>query len=55
MQAATNNCGVIFIEQAVQFKRQRHTVIEAIPLPAEHYESAPAFFKEAILSSSEEW
>lgn len=38
-------CGVIFMETAMNFRRHRHTVIEAIPVPYEVYEESPAYFK----------
>ncbi|KAK6531432.1 hypothetical protein TWF281_008237 [Arthrobotrys megalospora] len=46
---------VIFYENAAAPHRKRHAAIEAIPLPLEQGELAPAFFKEAFLSSDEEW
>ncbi|KAI7901005.1 CwfJ C-terminus 1-domain-containing protein-like protein [Cokeromyces recurvatus] len=47
--------GVIFMETVVNLRSQRHTVIEAIPIPYGIYEDAPAYFKEAIMASEEEW
>jgi len=52
---AAQNKGVLFFEQVLYLKRNIHTVIECIPIPAECYETAPAFIKESILSSAEEW
>ncbi|KAJ3186947.1 hypothetical protein HDU85_006984 [Gaertneriomyces sp. JEL0708] len=49
------NKGVIFLEQVINFKWRRHTVIECIPVPMEHWEDAPALYKEAILASDDEW
>ncbi|KAK6363712.1 hypothetical protein TWF730_001131 [Orbilia blumenaviensis] len=46
---------VIFYENAAAPHRKRHAAIEAIPLPLEQGELAPAFFKEAFLASDEEW
>ncbi|KAF3199455.1 hypothetical protein TWF106_003779 [Orbilia oligospora] len=46
---------VIFYENASSPHRKRHAAIEVIPLPLEQGELAPAFFKEAFLSSDEEW
>ncbi|RVD84356.1 uncharacterized protein DFL_006108 [Arthrobotrys flagrans] len=46
---------VIFYENAAAPHRKRHAAIEAIPLPLEQGELAPAFFREAFLSSDEEW
>ena len=47
--------GVIFMEQVINLKWQKHTVIECIPVPMSIYEDAPAYFREAILSADEEW
>ncbi|KAJ3185096.1 hypothetical protein HDU87_002662 [Geranomyces variabilis] len=52
---AAINQGVIFLEQVINFKWQKHTVIECIPLPIEHWEDASAYYKEAILASDDEW
>lgn len=46
---------VIFYENAAHQGRKRHTSLEAVPLPLNLGETAPAFFKEAILSADEEW
>ncbi|KAJ3081426.1 hypothetical protein HK102_002350 [Quaeritorhiza haematococci] len=47
--------GVVFMEQVVSFKKQRHTVVECIPVPIDQWEVVPGFFKEAILNADEEW
>ncbi|TPX36672.1 hypothetical protein SmJEL517_g01192 [Synchytrium microbalum] len=52
---AKENKSAIFMEQVVNLKWQRHTVIECIPIDADSFEDAPQFFKEAINSSDEEW
>ncbi|KAJ3032965.1 hypothetical protein HK097_005015, partial [Rhizophlyctis rosea] len=52
---AKENRGVLFMEQVINFKWRKHTVIECIPVPMDKWEDAPAYFKEAILSSEEEW
>ncbi|KAI9782738.1 MAG: hypothetical protein M1839_004726 [Geoglossum umbratile] len=46
---------VIFYENAAQPQRRKHAAMEVVPLPYSLGETAPAFFKEAILSSDEEW
>ncbi|KAK6335515.1 hypothetical protein TWF696_002288 [Orbilia brochopaga] len=46
---------VIFYENAAAPHRKRHAAIEAVPLPLEQGGLAPAFFKEAFLSTDEEW
>ena len=46
---------VIFYENAARPQRKKHASMEAVPLPYSLGETAPAFFKEAILSADEEW
>ena len=46
---------VIFYENASHPQRKKHAAMEAVPLPYSLGETAPAFFKEAILSADEEW
>ncbi|CAZ84540.1 unnamed protein product [Tuber melanosporum] len=52
---ASKNQSVLFYENAASPERKRHTAITAIPLPQELGDTAPAYFKEAILSADEEW
>ena len=46
---------VIFYENAAAPHRKKHAGMEVIPLPYNLGETAPAFFKEAILTADEEW
>ncbi|KAL8721675.1 MAG: hypothetical protein Q9225_001675 [Loekoesia sp. 1 TL-2023] len=46
---------VIFYENAAAPQRKKHAGMEVVPLPYSLGETAPAFFKEAILTSDEEW
>ncbi|KAG4302841.1 hypothetical protein PCK1_000784 [Pneumocystis canis] len=46
---------VIFYENAAAPHRRMHTAIEAVPVPRYIAAQAPMFFREAILSSDEEW
>ncbi|KAJ9647845.1 Pre-mRNA-splicing factor cwf19 [Coniosporium tulheliwenetii] len=46
---------VIFYENAAHPQRKRHAALEVVPLPYSLGETAPAFFREAILSADEEW
>ena len=46
---------VIFYENAAVPQRKRHAAMEVVPLPYSLGETAPAFFKEAILTTDEEW
>lgn len=46
---------VVFYENAATPHRKMHAAMQAVPLPYSLGETAPAFFKEAILSADEEW
>ena len=46
---------VIFYENAAAPHRRKHAGMEVVPLPYSLGETAPAFFKEAILAADEEW
>lgn len=56
MQAfASQNRGVVFYETVMSVKAQLHTVIEAVPVPADIFEVLPGYFHESILSIESEW
>ena len=42
---AQDNMGVLFFETCISFKQQRHTYIEAVPMPFEQFQDAPAYFR----------
>lgn len=46
---------VIFYENAADLRRKKHGAMEVVPLPYSLGDTAPAFFKEAIVTSDEEW
>jgi hypothetical protein len=46
---------VIFYENSAAPHKKRHAAMEVVPLPYSLGETAPAFFREAILASDEEW
>ncbi|KAG0649920.1 Pre-mRNA-splicing factor cwf19 [Hyphodiscus hymeniophilus] len=46
---------VLFYENAAAPQRKMHAAMQVVPLPYSLGDTAPAFFKEAILSSDEEW
>ncbi|KAF2813533.1 uncharacterized protein BDZ99DRAFT_460763 [Mytilinidion resinicola] len=46
---------VVFYENAAAPQRGLHAAMNAVPVPYDLGETAPAFFREAILSSDEEW
>ncbi len=47
--------GILFYENAAFPQYYRHAVITAVPVPLSLLKEAPAFFKEAIISSDDEW
>ncbi|KAK8156186.1 CwfJ C-terminus 1-domain-containing protein-like protein [Phyllosticta citrichinensis] len=46
---------VVFYENAATPQRKRHAAMVAVPIPYSLGETAPAFFREAILAADEEW
>lgn len=42
---ATEDRGVVFFESVINLKSQRHTCIEAIPLPFELFDEIPGYFQ----------
>lgn len=46
---------VIFFEDASRPRRHLHTAIECVPVPKSVASLAPAFFREALVASDEEW
>jgi Protein similar to CwfJ C-terminus 1/Protein similar to CwfJ C-terminus 2 len=46
---------VVFYENAAAPQRKLHAAMQVVPLPYSLGETAPAFFKEAILTADEEW
>lgn len=46
---------VLFYENAAAPRRRPHAALVAVPIPYELGETAPAFFREAMLSADEEW
>ncbi|QDS74232.1 hypothetical protein FKW77_002691 [Venturia effusa] len=46
---------IIFYENAAAPHRKLHAALQAVPLPYSLGETAPAFFREAILTADEEW
>ncbi|ORY57451.1 CwfJ C-terminus 1-domain-containing protein-like protein [Pseudomassariella vexata] len=46
---------VIFYENAAAPQRHMHAAMQAVPIPYDLGDTAPAFFKEAMLSADEEW
>lgn len=50
--AAEDNKGVVFYETIISFKQQRHTYIEAVPMPWDTFQEVPAYFKVSVLLQS---
>jgi hypothetical protein len=46
---------VVFYENAAHPGRKGHAALNAVPIPFDLGDTAPAFFREAILSSDNEW
>ncbi|KAK4134443.1 hypothetical protein BT67DRAFT_294633 [Trichocladium antarcticum] len=46
---------VVFYENAAVPRRRRHAALVAVPIPYALGDTAPAFFREAMLSADEEW
>jgi hypothetical protein len=46
---------VLFYENAAAPQRRRHAAMQAVPLPYSLGDTAPAFFREAMLAADEEW
>jgi len=53
--AAARKQGVVFCETVLNIRAQRHTYIEAIPVPHDLFEQIPGVFKQSILMSEDEW
>jgi len=49
------NRGVVFLEMTSEPKKQRHTYVECIPLPADLAQDTPIYFKKALSESDELW
>jgi hypothetical protein len=41
---AEEDKGVVFFESAINLKHQRHTCIEAVPIPFDLFDEIPAYF-----------
>ncbi|GJN94250.1 hypothetical protein Rhopal_007324-T1 [Rhodotorula paludigena] len=52
---ANDDKGVVFFETITSHKGQRHSYIEAIPVPFDLFDQLPIYFSEAISTSESEW
>jgi len=46
---AEEDKGVVFYETVLSLKKQKHTVIECVPVPWEAYDLLPGYFKVCLL------
>ncbi|XP_033111020.1 CWF19-like protein 2 [Anneissia japonica] len=46
---------IIFLETAMNLRKQRHMCIECVPVPKEIGDMAPIYFKKAIMECGSEW
>lgn len=53
--AAEEDKGVLFFESCINLRNQRHTCIEAVPLPYDVFDAMPGYFGHAIDASEQEW
>ncbi|GAA6060871.1 hypothetical protein JCM10212_006251 [Sporobolomyces blumeae] len=52
---AEEDKGVVFFETITSHKYQKHSYIEAIPVPFDLFDQLPIYFQEAIATSETEW
>ncbi|GAA5943623.1 CWF19 family protein [Sporobolomyces koalae] len=52
---AEEDKGVVFFETITTHKYQKHSYIEAIPIPFDIFDQLPIYFQEAISTSESEW
>jgi len=52
---AAQGRGVVFYENAAHARGKHHAALHAVSLPTHLAEAAPAYFREAILASDEQW
>ncbi|GAA5830440.1 hypothetical protein JCM3766R1_002720 [Sporobolomyces carnicolor] len=52
---AQEDKGVVFFETITSHKYQKHSYIEAIPVPFDLFDQLPIYFQEAISTSESEW
>ena len=44
--------GVVFFETVLSIRAQRHTYIECVPVPWEHFEQLPGYYKVCMRSTA---
>ncbi|SCV73940.1 BQ2448_6370 [Microbotryum intermedium] len=52
---AASDRGVVFFETIISLKHQKHSAIEALPVPFDLFDQLPIYFREAIFTSESEW
>ena len=53
--AASRNQSMVFFETVLSLRQQKHTYIEAVPVPNDAFAEVPAYFKTALSDVESEW
>ncbi|WFD06962.1 Pre-mRNA-splicing factor cwf19 [Malassezia vespertilionis] len=53
--AAARNQSMLFFETVLSFRQQKHTYLEAVPIPLDLFQEIPAYFKTALAEVESEW
>ena len=53
--AAAQGCSMVFFETVLSLKAQKHTYLEAVPIPNDIFDEIPAYFKTALMEVESEW
>lgn len=53
--AATRNQSMVFFETVLSLRQQKHTYIEAVPIPNDVFAELPAYFKTSLSEVESEW
>lgn len=53
--AAAQGCSMVFFETVLSLKAQKHTYLEAVPIPSDIFDEIPAYFKTALMEVESEW
>ncbi|WFD35416.1 Pre-mRNA-splicing factor cwf19 [Malassezia cuniculi] len=54
-KAAAENCAMVFFETVLSLREQKHTFIEAVPVPSDVFDEIPAYFNVALSEVESEW
>lgn len=53
--AASRNQSMVFFETVLSLRQQKHTYIEAVPIPNDAFAELPAYFKTSLSEVESEW